>query len=101
MLKRYAVLALTTLSVSAQASEALMEHSGCLSCHRVDTKLIGPAFKDVAARYRKTPEVIDTLLQKIREGGEGVWGDVPMSSNSIEKVSDENLKLIVLWIMSL
>ena len=85
----------------ACANEQLMEKSGCLSCHRVDQKLIGPAFKDVAARYKQHPEVIDDLLQKVREGGEGVWGDVPMAPNSPEKVSDENLKLIIEWILSL
>lgn|GEM_PF-761846 len=86
---------------STHASEQLMEKSGCLSCHRVDQKLIGPAYKDVAARYRNHPEVVDTLMQKVREGGEGVWGDVPMAPNSVEKVSDENLRLIIEWILSL
>jgi cytochrome c len=85
----------------AFANEQLMEKSGCISCHRVDQKLIGPAFKDVAARYKKHPEVIDTLLQKVREGGEGVWGDVPMAPNLEEKVSDENLRIILEWILSL
>jgi cytochrome c len=85
----------------ASASEQLMEQSGCLSCHRVDQKLIGPAYKDVAARYRGHPEVIDTLMQKVREGGEGVWGDIPMAPNSVEKVSDDNLKQIIEWILSL
>jgi cytochrome c len=84
-----------------KANEQLMEKSGCISCHRIDQKLIGPAYKDVAARYRDHPEVIDTLMQKVREGGEGVWGDVPMAPNSVEKVSDENLRLILQWIMTL
>ena len=55
------------------ASEQLMEKSGCISCHRIDTKLIGPAFKDIAARYKNKPEIIDSLLQKVREGGEGAF----------------------------
>ena len=105
-MKHFNAIALAALgyfaSISAGgANEQLMEKSGCLSCHRIDQKLIGPAYKDVAARYRGHPEVIDTLMQKVREGGEGVWGDIPMAPNSEEKVSDENLKLILQWILSL
>lgn len=83
------------------ASEQLMEKSGCLSCHRVDQKLIGPSFKEVAARYKQKPESVDYLLQKVRDGGEGEWGDIPMAANTPQKISDENLKLVIDWILSL
>jgi cytochrome c len=96
----FALCCLSSAS-SVSANEQLMEKSGCISCHRIDTKLIGPTFKDVAARYKLKPETIDYLLKKVREGGEGVWGDVPMAPSTIEKVSDENLKLIIEWVLSL
>ncbi|MGC3982853.1 MAG: c-type cytochrome [Steroidobacteraceae bacterium] len=86
---------------TAQASEALMEKSGCLSCHRVDQKLIGPTFKEVATRYRGRNDIVPILLQKVREGGEGEWGDIPMAANSEERVSDDNLKAVIEWILSL
>ena len=88
-------------SIPAHASEQLMERSGCISCHRVDQKLIGPAFTDVAARYRSDSEAVAYLLQKIREGGEGVWGDLPMQPNSVEKISDADLEQVVEWILKL
>lgn len=88
------------ISASAQAGdEDLMEKSGCVSCHRVDQKLIGPAFKDVAAKYKSDKNALPYLLEKVRNGGEGVWGDMPMPPNSVEKVSDVDLKTIVEWVL--
>lgn len=99
---RQALFAVALLcGAPAFANEQLMEKSGCISCHRIDQKLIGPAFKEVAARYKQQPDIIDTLLQKVREGGEGEWGDVPMAPNPPEKISDDNLKRVVEWILSL
>lgn len=95
-----AALALAS-SIPVHASEQLMERSGCIGCHRVDQKLIGPAFTEVAARYRSESEAVSYLILKIREGGEGVWGDIPMQPNSIEKISDADLKLVVEWILKL
>ena len=100
-MQRFAVVALLGGTAAAQASEALMEKSGCVSCHRVDQKLIGPPFKDVAAKYKGNKDALPYLLLKVRNGGEGVWGDIPMPPNSVERVSDADLKAIVEWILQL
>jgi cytochrome c len=86
----------------ARASEELMEKGGCISCHRIDEKLIGPAYKTVAAKYRANkPEALAYLMTKVRDGGEGVWGDMPMPANSIEKIDDADLKTLLEWILAL
>lgn len=86
---------------AAIASEELMSSGGCISCHRVDQKLIGPAFKEVAARYRADPQVAARLFTKVREGGEGEWGDMPMQPNSEEKISDADLRTLIEWLLKL
>lgn len=83
------------------ASEELMSRSGCISCHRVDQKLLGPGFKEVAGRYRGDPEAAARLFRKVRDGGEGEWGDLPMQPNTEEKVSDADLQLLLEWILKL
>ena len=91
---------LPAVSIAAIANEQLMEKKGCISCHRVDQKLIGPAFKAIAAKY-KGQDVRDHLFEKVREGGEGVWGDMPMPPNEPGKVSDDDLNTIIDWILHL
>jgi cytochrome c len=81
--------------------EQLMEKSGCISCHRVDQKLIGPSFKSVAAKYKEDNNAPAQLFLKIREGGEGIWGDIPMISNDVNKISDADLQTVIQWILSL
>lgn len=71
---------------------------GCTACHTVDHKVIGPAFKEVAAKYRGK-DVGATLAEKIKNGGSGVWGQVPMPANP--QVPDEDLQAIVKWILAL
>ncbi len=78
-----------------------MTRYGCYSCHRVAEKLIGPAFRDVAARYKSRQDAAEYLFQKVRAGGEGVWGDVPMIPNTVEKIPDEELRTLLAWIRSL
>ena len=85
----------------AEASEELMSRSGCISCHRVDQKLLGPGFKEVAARYRSDPQAAARLFRKVRDGGEGEWGDLPMQPNGEEKVSDADLQQLLDWILKL
>lgn len=86
----------------ARASEELMEKGGCVACHRVDEKLIGPAYKAVAAKYKSNKaEALVYLMTKVREGGEGVWGDVPMPPNDTDKIDDADLKALLEWILAL
>ena len=77
----------------------LANKSGCLACHSVDNKLVGPAWKDVAAKYRSQPDAEAKLVQKVKTGGAGVWGQVPMPPNV--QVKDEDIKKLVDWILSL
>lgn len=83
----------------AQAQEKLAQASGCLTCHSVDKKIVGPAYKDVAAKYRKDKSAEAKLVAKVKNGGKGVWGDVPMPPNP--QVKDADIKSLVHWILSL
>ncbi|MDR2688425.1 MAG: c-type cytochrome [Azoarcus sp.] len=81
---------------SACADEALAQAKGCMVCHKIDAKLIGPAYKEVAAKY--TSADIPTLAEKVQKGGSGVWGTVPMAPNNV--TPDEATKLVT-WVLSL
>jgi cytochrome c551/c552 len=70
---------------------------GCTACHSVDTKGVGPAFKDVAARYQGRGDAAQLLEQKVRNGGSGAWGDIPMPPNA---VPDAELHAIVQWVLT-
>ena len=79
--------------------EQLAQKGDCLSCHAVDHKVVGPAFSEVASRYAGKVGVESTLIKSIKEGGAGQWGDVPMTPHP--KLSDEQMKKMVDWILSL
>lgn len=85
-------------SLDAAASEDLARAKGCLTCHTVQAKVVGPAYKDVAARYAGQPDAEDRLVQKVMKGGQGVWGFVPMPANT--NVSPEEAHTLVKWILS-
>ena len=89
---------LAAMCGSAWASADLAQKKNCMSCHAVDTKRIGPAYKDVAAKYAATPAAAATLAAKVMKGGGGVWGAVPMPANP--QVSDAEAKLLVEWILT-
>lgn len=80
-------------SWAATVDEALNK-AGCMACHQKDKKLIGPAFKDIAAKY-KGQDATATLMDKVRKGGSGVYGPIPMSPNGPDKINDADLKLVV------
>jgi len=81
-----------------KAAEALAKTSGCLACHTVDKKLVGPSYKEIADKYRKDKGAEANLVKKVKAGGKGVWGDVPMAPNA--HVKDEDIKTLVQWILS-
>jgi cytochrome c len=85
--------------VDPKAAEALAQKSGCLACHNIDKKVIGPAYKDVAAKYRSDKDALAKLSDKVKKGGAGVWGQIPMPPNA--QVSDADIKTLVSWILSL
>ena len=69
-----------------------------MSCHKEEGKLVGPSFKDVAAKYREDAEAAAKLAAKVRSGGKGVWGSVPMPPS--KSISDDDVKTVVSWILS-
>jgi cytochrome c5 len=81
------------------SATALMQKDGCAACHGVDKKIVGPAYQDVAAKYKGDKDAAAKLAQKVKAGGSGVWGSVPMPSNA--QVSDADIKLLVSWILTL
>lgn len=84
----------------ASASQALAQKSGCLACHQVDKKVLGPSLKDVAAKYKGDATAEAKLIAKVKKGGSGVWGPMPMPANS-PQVKDDDIKSIVKWILTL
>ena len=84
---------------NALASEALAKKYNCLTCHAMDKKLVGPAYKDVAAKYRGDAGAEAKLVAKVKNGGSGVWGPIPMPPNST--VPDADVKALVKWVLSL
>lgn len=86
----------------AQAAdpEALAKSSGCLACHSVSNKILGPAYRDVAQKYKGDKTAEEKLIAKVKAGGSGTWGPIPMPANS-PQVKDEDIKTLVKWILSL
>jgi cytochrome c len=80
------------------AGQALMQKDGCGACHAVDKKIVGPAYQDVAAKYKGDAGAVAKLTQKVKTGGAGVWGPVPMPPNA--QVSDSDIKALVSWILA-
>ena len=92
--------ALSTLAAApASASDALAKKHNCFACHAVDKKVVGPAYKDVANKYRGDKGAEAKLVEKVKKGGVGVWGQVPMPPNAT--VPDADVKALVDWILSL
>ncbi|NTV12182.1 MAG: cytochrome C biogenesis protein CcsA, partial [Zoogloea sp.] len=74
-----ALLAAVALCGQAMASEAIIKKARCVACHAVEKKLVGPAFKDVGAKYAGEAGALEKLTAKVRAGGSGVWGEIPMT----------------------
>lgn len=98
---RWAAVALLPVAGPTWAAdgEALAKANNCLGCHTVDKKLVGPAYKDIAAKYRGQKDAEAKLVQKVKAGGAGVWGPVPMLPNAAAK--EDDIKTIVKWVLSL
>jgi len=82
----------------ATASADLAKSKNCLACHAADKKLIGPSYKDVAAKYANDPKGVQYLAQKIQKGGVGVWGQVPMPANP--QVSAAEAETLAKWVLA-
>jgi cytochrome c len=86
------------LAMPVQADEALAKKHNCLACHQVDKKTVGPAYKDIAKKY-KGQNVAAKLEQKVKKGGQGAWGNIPMPPNPA--VPDGDIKKLVDWILKM
>ena len=95
-----ALLLLTAFAAGpALADQALAQAKNCMACHAADKKLVGPSYKEVAAKYAGQKDAVDKLAVKIVKGGSGVWGPVPMPANT--QVSDAEAKKLAAWIMTM
>ena len=98
MKKLLASMAITVAATAAMADGlALAKANVCLACHAVDKKLVGPAFKDVAAKYADRKDAVEYLTKKIKSGGAGVWGPIPMPAQA--RLSDAQAKELATWIL--
>ncbi len=95
----FALLVTAMMATPALADLALATAKNCMACHSVDKKVIGPAFKDVAAKYAGQPAMVDVLAAKILHGGGGVWGPVPMPANT--QVTAAQARQLAAWVLSL
>lgn len=85
----------------ANDGEAIIKKARCVACHAVDTKRVGPAYKDVAAKYKGDAKAPGLLFDKVRHGGSGNWGNVPMIPHGEDKISNDDLHAAIKWILSL
>lgn len=86
-------------AVPAQASEELAKKYACVACHSIEKKTVGPAYKDVAKKYAADPGAQAKLEDKVKKGGTGVWGQVPMPPNTTVPPAD--VSVLVKWVLSL
>lgn len=93
-----ATLAASALCMPAWADLALATSKNCMACHATDRKLVGPAYKDVAAKYASDKTAAEKLATKIQKGGAGVWGPVPMPANT--QVNDAEAKKLAAWVLT-
>ncbi|WP_353235614.1 c-type cytochrome [Diaphorobacter ruginosibacter] len=100
-MKRTLITLAMTLAVAAPAfaDQAMATSKNCMACHSVDKKLVGPAFKEIAAKYAGQAGAADKLADKIVKGGSGVWGPVPMPANA--QVNAAEAKKLATWVLSL
>src|SRR4051794_20722361 len=92
-------LAALFASAPAFAQMELAQKKACLACHAVDKKLVGPAYKDVAAKYAGQKDAAAKLAEKIQKGSVGVWGQVPMPANP--GVTPDEAKQLATWVLTL
>ncbi|HVJ23760.1 MAG TPA: c-type cytochrome [Burkholderiales bacterium] len=96
---KHAVLVVGLIAAfPALANEELAKKHACFACHTVDKKLVGPSYKDVAAKYRSDKDAVAKLAQKVKNGSQGVWGTIPMPPNSA--VPDADINALVKWVLS-
>ena len=93
------ILTTSLLCTPAWADLALATSKNCMACHALDKKIVGPAYKDVAAKYAGDKTAVDRLTAKIQKGGAGVWGPMPMPANT--QVSEAEAKKLATWVLTI
>ncbi len=96
---RLLTLASVVIAAPVLADEKLARSRNCFACHQIESKLVGPAWREVALRYARDPEAELRLARKIREGGSGVWGVIAMAPNPA--VSESDARALARWVLSL
>lgn len=86
-------------SVNMAQGEALAKAKNCLACHASDRKVVGPAYQEVAKKYKGDKDAATKLIKKVKDGGAGVWGQIPMPPNG-QNVSDADIKTLVDWVLA-
>ncbi|MFG6469059.1 c-type cytochrome [Roseateles sp. BYS87W] len=94
-------LTLAPLGTAWAGPDDALAKAGCVACHAQDKKLVGPSFKDIAAKYRGQKDASATLTDKVRKGGKGVWGPIPMPPHGTDKMADADLKAALDWVLAL
>lgn len=87
-----------SLAMPAFASLELAQKNACTACHAVDKKLVGPSYKDVAAKYKGDAKAEAMLVEKVKKGGVGTWGQIPMPANA--NLSDADARTLVKWVLA-
>lgn len=96
------MLGATTAHAALDDAKALdiMKKGGCTACHAVDHKVVGPAYKDVAAKRKGEADAVATLEKSVRGGSKGVYGPMPMPANPAAKISDADLSDLMAWVLT-
>jgi cytochrome c len=109
-LVKFSAIAVAAALIAGQAQAAdhedakkTAENLGCLMCHQVDKKVIGPAYQDVAKKYKDDKKAADKLYEKVAAGGKGAWGDMPMPAQNPDhdKTKEKEIKSVIHWVLSL
>ena len=98
VLLTFAALTAVTVSAPALADEAMAKAKNCMACHATDKKLVGPSYKDVAKKYAGNAKAEAMLAEKVKKGGVGVWGQVPMPANP--QVNEQDAMALAKWVLS-
>ena len=91
------VVSVMMVSAPAFASKEIATKNACMGCHAVDKKVVGPSYKDIAAKYKGQADAVDKLAKKVKAGGSGVWGPIPMPANAT--ISEADSKAVIKWIL--
>lgn len=93
------LLAAAAWAVPAMASPQLATQAGCMVCHTADKPMVGPSWRDIAAKYKGQPQAAALMAERVRKGGVNVWGKVPMPPTPPDKLKDADLKALVSWVL--